>query len=230
LKQTVTRRTGHPRRYAFDLIAAAIGLIFLSPLLALVALAIKLDDRGAVFYSPARVGKDFRLFNLVKFRSMSAGADRSGLLTAPGDFRITRVGQFLRRSKLDELPQLFNVLKREMQLVGPRPEVERYVCLFRTEYTVLLQDLPGITDPASIAYRHEEQLFQAERMEEQYVSQILPGKLTISLDYRQKRNFFSDIQILLRTLFPSQNLRGGVRSIPKEESSGSKIPDEAGLG
>jgi len=225
LKQTVSRTTRLSRRHAFDLVAAGIGLTFLSPLLALVALAIKLDDGEEVFYSQTRVGKDFRLFHLVKFRSMAPGSDRSGLLTAPGDSRLTRVGRFLRKHKLDELPQLFNVLKGEMQLVGPRPEVERYVSLFRAEYSVLLHDLPGITDPASIAYRNEEQWFHGERIEEQYVSQILPDKLTISLDYQQKRNSLSDIRILLQTLFPSQILRGDVRNIRKEQPSTSKIPD-----
>lgn len=189
-------------RGAFDVFAAVIGLILLLPLMAVVALAIKLDDGGAVFYSQIRVGKDFRLFKLLKFRSMVAGADRSGLLTAPGDSRLTRVGRFLRKCKLDELPQLFNVMKREMQLVGPRPEVERYVYMFRPDYAVLLQDLPGITDPASIAYRQEEKVFSGEQVEEQYVSQILPDKLRISLEYQQRRNLFSDVRILLRTVFP----------------------------
>jgi lipopolysaccharide/colanic/teichoic acid biosynthesis glycosyltransferase len=184
-------------------VATALGLTLLSPLLALVALAIKLDDGDAVFYSQSRVGKDFRLFKLVKFRSMTPGADRSGLLTAPRDSRITRVGRFLRKYKLDELPQLFNVLKGEMQLVGPRPEFERYVCLFRADYSVLLQDRPGITDPASISYRNEEKVFNAEPIEEQYVSQILPDKLRISLEYQQRRNLLSDVWILLQTLFPS---------------------------
>jgi lipopolysaccharide/colanic/teichoic acid biosynthesis glycosyltransferase len=224
LQQIVSRITRHPRKDAFDLAAAAVGLTFLSPLLALIAVAIKLDDGGAVFYSQARVGKDFRLFKLMKFRSMAPGADRSGLLTTPEDSRITRVGRFLRRYKLDELPQLVNVLKGDMQLVGPRPEVERYVGLFRAEYSVLLQELPGITDPASITYRNEEDLFHVERIEEQYISQVLPDKLRVSLEYRQKRNFFSDIGVLLQTLFPAQILEAEVRNIPKEETPGSKIP------
>ena len=190
-------------RGTFDVLAAAIGLILLSPLLAVVALAIKLDDGGAVFYWQTRVGKEFRLFKLLKFRSMIAGADRSGLLTEPGDFRLTRVGRFLRKGKLDEVPQLFNVLKREMQLVGPRPEVEHYVNIFRADYSVLLQDLPGITDPASIAYRQEEKVFNPARMEEQYVSEILPHKLRISREYQQRRTFFSDVRVLLGTVFPA---------------------------
>jgi lipopolysaccharide/colanic/teichoic acid biosynthesis glycosyltransferase len=156
---------------------------------------------------------------------MAPGADRSGLLTAPADSRLTRLGGFLRKYKLDELPQLLNVLKGEMQLVGPRPEVERYVSLFRADYSVLLQNLPGITDPASISYRNEEKLFNAERIEEQYLSQILPDKLRISLEYQQRRNLFSDVRVLLQTLLPLQTMRRDVRNIHKEESSGSEIRD-----
>ena len=222
--QSVSTITRHSARYAFDVVAAAIGLILLSPLLALIALAIKLDDGEAVFYSQARVGKDFRIFKLVKFRSMAPGADRSSLLTSPADSRLTRVGRFLRRYKLDELPQLFNVMKGEMQLVGPRPEVERYVYLFRADYSALLQEPPGITDPASISYRNEEKLFHADQTEEQYVSQILPDKLRISLEYQKQRNFFSDIRTVLETLFPSQT-RCEVRDIHKEDSSRSEIRD-----
>jgi dTDP-4-amino-4,6-dideoxygalactose transaminase/lipopolysaccharide/colanic/teichoic acid biosynthesis glycosyltransferase len=225
LEQAASRIRRHDWRRAIDVVAAAIGLTLLSPLLALVALAIKLDDGAAVFYSQPRVGKDLRLFKLVKFRSMAPGAERSGLLTAPGDSRLTRVGRFLRKYKLDELPQLFNVMKGEMQLVGPRPEVERYVCLFRADYSVLLQDLPGITDPASISYRNEEKVFNAEQIEEQYVSQILPDKLRISLGYQQRRNLFSDVRVLLQTLFPSQTLRRDVGDIRQKESSGSRTAD-----
>jgi lipopolysaccharide/colanic/teichoic acid biosynthesis glycosyltransferase len=206
-------------------VSAAIGLTLLSPLLGLIALAIKLDDGNAVFYAQPRVGKDFRPFPLLKFRSMAPGAERSGLLTAPGDGRLTRVGRFLRRYKLDELPQLLNVMKGEMQLVGPRPEVERYVCLFHADYSILLQDRPGITDPASISYRNEEKLFQAGRIEEQYVSQILPDKLRISLSYQQTRNFFSDLRIVLRTIFPPQAVY--VRKIQKKPCEAKSQAEDA---
>jgi lipopolysaccharide/colanic/teichoic acid biosynthesis glycosyltransferase len=218
---TITR---HSARYAFDVAAAAMGLIFLSPLLVLIALAIKLDDGESVFYSQPRVGKDFRLFHLLKFRSMAPGADRFSLLTAPADSRLTRVGRFLRRYKLDELPQLFNVMKGEMQLVGPRPEVEHYVYLFRADYSVLLQEPPGITDPASISYRNEEKLFHTDEIEEQYVSQILPDKLRISLEYLKLRTFFSDIRIVLETLLPSQT-QCDVRKVHEKDSSRSEIRD-----
>jgi lipopolysaccharide/colanic/teichoic acid biosynthesis glycosyltransferase len=191
-------RTGLLHR-VLDVSCAAIGLIFLSPLLFLIAVAIRLDDRGPVIYAQDRVGKGFQHFRVYKFRSMVSGADRAGLLTAPGDSRLTRVGRWLRKYKLDELPQLFNVLKGDMQLVGARPEVEQYVEKCRPQYALILQDRPGITDPATLAYRHEEQMFSPERMEIQYVQEILPAKLRLSLDYQKQRTLWSDIRILLKT-------------------------------
>lgn len=185
----------------FDVSCALIGLVFSLPLFCMIALAIKLDDGGPVFYQQVRVGRFFRFFRVCKFRSMVAGADRAGLLTSPGDARLTRVGRFLRRYKLDELPQLLNVLKGDMQLVGARPEVERYVEIFRSQYAEILQDRPGITDPATLAYRREEQIFSAHRMEQQYVDEILPAKIKLSLGYRKQRTFLSDARILLRTVF-----------------------------
>jgi len=188
-------------RRLLDILVAALGLAILSPLFALVALAIKLQDGGPVFYSQTRVGRGFRKFRLYKFRSMTPGADRLGPpLTVPADPRITRVGGFLRRSKLDELPQLFNLLRGDMRLVGARPELERYVEMFRREYTLLLQDRPGITDPASLAYRHEHLVLSANGVEEQYVTEILPHKLALSLDYARERTFLSDLGIVARTL------------------------------
>ena len=191
-------RTGVLNR-AFDIFFAAIGLCFLSPLFCAIALAIKSDDGGPVFYMQVRVGRGFKRFRICKFRSMISGADRLGFLTALGDARLTRVGRFLRRYKLDELPQLLNVLRGDMQFVGPRPEIEHYVERFRSQYAVLLQDRPGITDPASLAYRHEDRIFSVSRMEEQYVEEILPAKLKLSLDYQKQRNLFSDAGILLQT-------------------------------
>jgi lipopolysaccharide/colanic/teichoic acid biosynthesis glycosyltransferase len=130
---------------------------------------------------------------------MVTGADQGVLLTAPADSRVTRVGRLLRRYKLDEIPQLFNVLAGDMQLVGARPEVERYVQMFRLQYAVILQDRPGITDPASLTYRHEDQILSADGIEQQYVREILPAKLELSLDYQQRRSFLSDLRILVRT-------------------------------
>lgn len=185
----------------FNFISAAAGLVILTPVLLLIAIAIKWDDGGPVFYLQTRIGQNFQPFRLVKFRSMTVGADQSGLLTAPADQRVTRCGRWLRRSKLDELPQLWNVLRGEMQLVGPRPEVERYVEQFREEYSALLADPPGVTDPASLAFRREEQLFGPAEMERQYVSEILPRKLSLSLEYQRRRSFASDLGVLMKTIF-----------------------------
>jgi lipopolysaccharide/colanic/teichoic acid biosynthesis glycosyltransferase len=188
-------------RRAFDVICAAAGLALLSPLFAVIALAIKLNGgKGSVFYLQPRVGKDGREFYLIKFRSMASSADHHSLLTIADDPRVTSVGRFLRKYKLDEFPQLINVLKGDMRLVGPRPEMKRYVDMFRVEYNVLLHDPPGITDPASLAYRHEEKLLRAECLEQHYVSQVLPQKLRISLEYSRRRTFFSDLKIVFQTL------------------------------
>jgi len=187
-------------RRAFDFACAAVGLVLLSPLFLLIAAAIKLDDRGPVFYMQPRIGKGFREFRLYKFRSMVPNADRRGLLTAPNDTRLTRVGRFLRRYKLDEFPLLSKVLVGDMELVGARPEVGRYVELFRSQYEQLLQDRPGITDPASLAYRREEEILIADRLEAQYISQVLPDKLRLSLNYQQRRNLRTDIGILWKTV------------------------------
>jgi lipopolysaccharide/colanic/teichoic acid biosynthesis glycosyltransferase len=199
-QQPAAYRSGALTR-VFDFLCSLLGLLSCSPFLGLIALAVKLDDGGPVFYSQDRVGRNFRLFRLHKFRTMTRGADRHGLLTASADSRLTRLGRVLRRYKLDELPQLVNVLKGDMQLVGARPEVERFVQMFRPHYAILLEDRPGITDPASLAYRHEDRILSADRLEQQYISEVLPAKLALSLDYQQRRTFLSDLTILLRTAF-----------------------------
>lgn len=183
------------------------GLALLSPLFAVIALIIKLEDHGHVFYVQPRVGRDFRIFGFAKFRTMVPGADRRGRLTAPDDPRITRVGRVLRKYKLDELPQLINVVRGEMQLVGPRPELEHYVMMFRPQYALLLRDRPGITDPATLAYRHEEQKLESDRVEEHYLAELLPDKLRLSLEYLEKRTFRSDLGILFRTLLSCGSTR-----------------------
>ncbi len=185
---------------AFDISCSMIGLFLLSPLLTLIAGAIKLSDRGPVLYRQERIGKDFRPFWLIKFRTMRVGADRSGLLTARGDSRVTRVGRFLREYKLDELPQLCNVLAGDMQLVGSRPEVPMYVEMFKSQYALILREAPGITDPASLAYRQEERLFLPNEIEQQYVSKILPNKIQLSLAYQDRRTLMSDMRILVQTV------------------------------
>jgi lipopolysaccharide/colanic/teichoic acid biosynthesis glycosyltransferase len=201
-------------RWAFDRLGAAIGLILLAPLFALIALVIKIEDGGPVFYSQLRVGRGFRPFRLLKFRSMIPDADRVARLTASNDPRRTQVGCVLRKYKLDELPQLVNVLKGEMQMVGPRPELERYVGLFPSQYSLLLRDRPGITDPATLAYRREEELLDTEHVEEQYLSVILPRKLRLSVEYALHRSFPSDLRVLLQTVFlatfVSRRLKGAL--------------------
>lgn len=193
------RSTGPALRRTFDAVCASAGLALLAPLFALIAAAIKLDDGGPVFYSQYRVGKGLQNFRLLKFRSMFLNSAGS-LLTAPEDARVTRVGRILRKYKLDELPQLVNVLKGEMQLVGVRPQMRSFVEFFRDEYEELLQTPPGITDPATLSFRHEEQLFHEGSLEEQYITKILPRKLQLSLKYARARTFHSDLEILFRTV------------------------------
>jgi lipopolysaccharide/colanic/teichoic acid biosynthesis glycosyltransferase len=177
------------------------ALLFFPGIFCLVALAITVADGRPALYRQQRMGRDFRTFGLLKLRTMRVGADRSNLLTLADDERITRMGRFLRKYKLDELPQLINVLKGEMQLVGPRPEVQRYVEMFPAEYAVLLQEPPGLTDPASLAYIDESSHFSGtEDIERKYVTEILPHKLKLSLEYQQRRTFFSDIGVILQTL------------------------------
>ncbi|HVA95544.1 MAG TPA: sugar transferase [Candidatus Dormibacteraeota bacterium] len=187
-------------RGAFDRFCAIAGLAVLAPVFAIIAFAIKLDDGGPVFYSHSRVGKGLERFRLLKFRSMVVDSEESSPLTAPSDPRVTRVGRWLRKYKLDELPQLLNVLKGDMQLVGTRPQHERFVAFFPSEYAVLLQVPPGITDPASLRFRNEVQMFHDGAIEQQYVTQILPTKLELSLKYFRSRTFVSDIGILFRTV------------------------------
>lgn len=170
------------RRYGkrcFDLIASLIGLIVLSPLFLITALLVKLGDGGPVFYRQSRVGRDFEPFQLYKFRTMAVDADRGGtLITAKGDRRITPIGRVLRKTKLDELPQLMNVVKGDMSIVGPRPEVANYVEIFRDEhYNEILSIRPGITDYAAIEFRDEESVLRNfPSPEEGYIKVVLPGR------------------------------------------------------
>lgn len=187
-----------PRR-VLDFLLALTGLLLLLPVFFAIALAIKFDDGGAVFFQQERIGRHFRIFRVYKFRSMITGAERDGLLTAPADPRKTRVGRWLRRYKLDELPQLFNILNGDMQFVGARPEVECYVQMFRSQYAEILQERPGITDPATLVYRREEEMFSAVRFEQQYIEEILPAKIKLSLAYQKQRTLLTDAQVFMRT-------------------------------
>ena len=189
-------------RRAFDAVAAALGLLLLSPVLAFVAAAIKLDDGGPVFYGQCRLGRGLRRFRLWKFRTMVPNAERlGGAITINSDPRVTRVGATLRKYKVDELPQLWNVLKGDLALVGPRPELEPYVRMYAAEYRELLRHRPGITDPASLAYRNESELLASADAEEIYARKVLPDKLRLSLEYARRRTFLSDLYLIFKTLF-----------------------------
>ncbi len=185
----------------FDVVASGCGLLVLSPLFLLLAVWIKLDSAGPVFYRQTRVGRHNRDFRLYKFRSMHVGADRQGLITVGGhDPRITRSGYFIRKYKLDELPQLINVFIGDMSLVGPRPEVRKYVDMYTPEQLHVLDVRPGITDLASIRYRNENELLaQAADPDRYYVEVILPDKLRINLEYVACHSFWFDIGLIFKT-------------------------------
>mgnify|MGYP005851405153 CR=1 FL=1 len=186
----------------FDVTVSAVGLIVLFPLMIALGAAVKLDSPGPALHQAVRVGRGGRLFTLYKFRSMVVDAESLGPgITRAGDPRITRIGHFLRRTKLDELPQLWNVLRGDMSLVGPRPEDPRYVAHYTAEQRRLLTVRPGITSPASIAFRNEETLHTRADWEAQYLHDILPAKLAIDLEYVQNASFGRDIAVLIRTLF-----------------------------
>ncbi len=202
------------RRHALELMASALALVFLAPLFALISVVILFDDGRPVFYKQMRVSKHMREFALYKFRTMVNGSDRRGLLTSQGDSRLIRSGRFLRKWKLDELPQLFNVLIGDMQWVGCRPEVPCYVAHFHNEYKELLEQAPGITDPASLVFRDEESLLGGSDFEQQYIRFVLPQKLKLSLEYQKQRTTWSDLRVLAETLFRVATPSKSQRSLP----------------
>ena len=188
---------------AFDIIASGLGLIVLSPLFLVLAIWIKMDSKGPVFYRQVRVGyknKDFKIF---KFRSMRVGADKGSLVTIGGhDPRVTRSGYFIRKFKFDELPQLINVFLGDMSLVGPRPEVRHYVDYWTPEQMHVLDVRPGITDPASIKFRNENELMeQAEDPEKYYIEVIMQEKIKLYLEYVEKHSFLYDIGLIFKTFW-----------------------------
>jgi lipopolysaccharide/colanic/teichoic acid biosynthesis glycosyltransferase len=187
---------------AFDICAAAIGLILLIPFLVLIAIAILIDSRGGVFYKQKRVGLHNKDFSILKFRTMRPEADKHGLLTVGGrDPRVTRIGYFLRKYKLDEFPQLINVIIGDMSIVGPRPEVRKYVNLYTEQQKKVLNIRPGITDYASIEFANENELLkQAIDPEQAYIHQIMPAKLELNLKYVQEKNLITDLKIIALTI------------------------------
>lgn len=187
----------------FDVVASGLGLFALSPLFLILAIWIKCDSEGPIFYRQVRVGRNNKDFKLFKFRSMRVGSDKKGLITVGGhDPRITRSGYFIRKYKLDELPQLINVFVGNMSLVGPRPEVRKYVDMYTAEQMHVLDVRPGITDYASICYRNENELLeQVDKPDEYYVTVVMQDKLRINLEYVQNQTFLLDIELILRTFW-----------------------------
>jgi lipopolysaccharide/colanic/teichoic acid biosynthesis glycosyltransferase len=184
-----------------DLVASLLGLAGLSPLILFIAILIKLDSPGSIFHRASRVGKDGRCFRIYKFRTMVAdAASRGPGITARNDARVTRIGRILRNSKLDELPQLINVVKGEMSLVGPRPEDPRYVALYTPAQRDLLRVRPGMTSPASLNHRDEASILTGDEWERMYREVVMPRKLEIDLEYVQHATVWSDLGIIFRTV------------------------------
>lgn len=186
----------------FDILASGIGIIVLSPILIVIAIAIKCDSNGEILFKQKRVGMNEKTFNIFKFRTMVTNAEKLGKqITVGNDCRITKIGSFLRKYKLDELPQLFNVLLGDMSLVGPRPEVPRYVELYTDEQREVFKVRPGITDLASLKYSDENDILaNIENPEEHYINVIMQDKLELNLEYIKKSNIFFDIYIIIKTI------------------------------
>ena len=185
----------------FDIFFSLFGLLLIAPILIIVAVLIKINSKGGFFYKQVRVGKNNKDFKIFKFRTMHVNADKLGLLTVGGrDPRVTSIGYYLRKYKLDELPQLINVFIGEMSFVGPRPEVRKYVNLYSREQLKVLNVKPGITDLASIEFRNENEILSEQKNPNQYyIDVIMPKKLEINLKYIQKRNLINDIDVIFKT-------------------------------
>ena len=187
----------------FDVLASGCGLLVLFPIFLILAIWIKLDSNGPVFYRQVRVGRNNRDFRIFKFRSMRVGSDKGSLVTIGGrDPRVTGSGYFIRKFKLDELPQLINVFIGDMSLVGPRPEVRHYVNYWTSEQMHVLDVRPGITDPASIKFRNENALLEkAEDPERYYIEVVMQEKIKLYLEYVEKHNFWYDIELIFQTFW-----------------------------
>ncbi len=187
----------------FDLISSVLVLIFISPFFLLIGILIKISDCGPIFFSHTRVGKNFTPFRVYKFRTMVVDASQIGPpITAGNDSRITKIGRFLRKTKLDEIPQLFNVLKGDMSIVGPRPEVYKYVEMFPDEYQKILQVKPGLTDYATIEFRDEEKILKKYNDPEAgYTREVIPAKIELYKKYLRDEGFFTDMKLIFLTLW-----------------------------
>lgn len=185
----------------FDIIVAIIGLLFLLPWLLIIALVIALDSKGGVFYTQVRVGRDNKDFGLFKFRTMVFGAEKQGELTIGSDSRITSVGRFLRKYKLDEFPQFLNIIAGQMSFVGPRPEVRKYVTLYSEEQLGVLKVRPGLTDYASLEFINESEILgKSENPEETYTQEVMPRKLSLNIKYIEEAGMGTDLKIIFRTI------------------------------
>lgn len=186
----------------FDIVFSLIGLTILFPFFILISILIVIDSKGGVFYKQIRVGKNNSDFGLFKFRSMRTDADKQGLLTVGGkDSRITRVGYYIRKYKIDELPQLINVLMGDMSLVGPRPEVRKYTSMYDEEQQKVLLVKPGITDYASIEYSSENDLLaKSDNPEKTYIEEIMPAKLKLNMKYIEEQSLLTDLKIIFQTI------------------------------
>ena len=195
------------RRFV-EAVLAAICLIILAPLFLVVAFLIKLQDGGRVFHLSNRIGLNGKTFLLYKFRTMVPDADKIGKgITSANDQRVTSVGRVLRKYKIDELPQLLNVVTGDMAIVGPRPEDPRYVSLYSPEQRNVLSSRPGITSPASVAFRREERLLAGRDWEERYINEVMPRKLAMELDYASRRTLASDLVVIFKTFVAVSNRR-----------------------
>ncbi|MFB6257508.1 MAG: sugar transferase [Flavobacteriales bacterium] len=185
----------------FDIGAAFFGLLFLAPFFLFLVILIPLDGKGGPFFKQTRVGKNGRHFGLLKFRTMVPRAETEGKLTVGKDPRVTRIGAFMRKYKLDEFPQLINVLKGDMSIVGPRPEVPDYVAYYDESERRVLSIRPGLTDEASLAYLEEERLLkEAEDPERTYLEEVLPQKLRLNLRYVEEQSMKKDLLLIAKTL------------------------------
>jgi len=187
----------------FDFFSSLMGIFLFLPFYFIIGILIKIEDKGPILYKSRRIGQNFKPFYLLKFRSMIVNADKIGpLITKDKDPRITKIGKFLRKTKLDEFPQLFNVLKGEMSIVGPRPEVEKYISYFKKDYEKILSIKPGITDYAAIEFRNEEEILNKfKNTEESYIREILPKKINLYKKYLNEVGFITDLNIIFKTIW-----------------------------
>jgi lipopolysaccharide/colanic/teichoic acid biosynthesis glycosyltransferase len=188
-----------PLKRVFDVACAAVLLLLAAPVLLLATLAVKIEDGGPIFFRQQRVGQGGRVFRMWKLRTMRPTHEGDRLLTIASDNRITKVGRLLRHTKIDELPQLMNVLTGDMTIVGPRPEVPAYVARYDAVQRHVLMLKPGLTDPASLAYSNEAALLNGQDPENAYVTVIMPDKVRRSLEYAARASFWTDIEVILRT-------------------------------